>query len=223
MPSDFPGSPRLLKGALVVFEALRPVPTNIIAFQYNPDQVTRQYGQPKTAAKATEPCGKAGDTQRVVPPTESFKMSVELDATDQLEDVSPLAVVAGLHPTLSALELLLYPPSTQLILTRVLAKLGSARVSPLSAPLVLLVWGPLRVVPVQVESVAITEQAFDTLLNPVRAKVDLGLRTLSRKELKTLGAPFDTLDIVNQIAKEVLARTAPVTSVAQIGGSLKLF
>ena len=102
-------------------------------------------------------------------------------------------------------------------------KLGSARVSPLSAPLVLLVWGPLRVVPVQVESVAITEQAFDTLLNPVRAKVDLGLRTLSRKELKTLGAPFDTLDIVNQIAKEVLARTAPVTSVAQIGGSLKLF
>lgn len=223
MPSDFPGSPRLLKGALVVFEAFRPVPTNIIAFQYNPDQVTRAFGQPKTAAKATEPCGKAGDTLRVVPPIESFKMSVELDATDQLEDANPLAVAAGLHPTLSALELLLYPPSTQLILTRVLAKLGSARVSPLSSPLVLLVWGPLRVIPVHVESVAITEQAFDTFLNPIRANVDLGLKTLTRKELKTLGAPFDTLDIVNQIAKEVLARTAPVTSVQQIGGSLKLF
>src|SRR5215210_1663 len=223
MPSDFPGSPRLLKGALVVFEALRPVPTNIIAFQYNPDQVTRKFGQPKSAANATEPCGKAGDGLRVVPPTESFTMSVELDATDQLEDVNPLAVAAGLHPTLSALELLLYPPSTQLILTRVLAKLGSARVSPLSAPLVLLVWGPLRVVPVQVESVTMTEQAFDTLLNPIRAKVDLGLRTLSRKEIKNVGAPLDTIDLVNQIAKEVLARTAPVTSVSQIGGSLKLF
>ena len=43
-------------------------------------------------------------------------MSVELDATDQLEAVNPLAVASGLHPTLAALELLLYPPSTQLIL-----------------------------------------------------------------------------------------------------------
>jgi hypothetical protein len=150
-------------------------------------------------------------------------MSVELDATDQLEEVNPLAVAAGLYPTLSALELLLYPPSTQLILTRVLAKLGSARVSPAKKPLVLLVWGPLRVIPVHVESVAITEQAFDTLLNPIRAKVDLGLRTLTRSELQEAGAPFDRLDLVNQIAKEVLARTAPVASVDQIGGSLKLF
>jgi hypothetical protein len=226
MTSDFPGSPRLLKGALVVFEAFVPVPTNLIAFQYNPDEVTRhfQQGGSSGAAKAAPaPCRNAGDTARVRPPTESFRMSVELDATDQLEEVNPLAVAAGLYPTLSALELLLYPPSTQLILTRVLAKLGSARVSPAKKPLVLLVWGPLRVIPVHVESVAITEQAFDTLLNPIRAKVDLGLRTLTRSELQEAGAPFDTLDLVNQIAKEVLARTAPVASVDQIGGSLKLF
>jgi hypothetical protein len=150
-------------------------------------------------------------------------MAVELDATDQLESVNPLAVASGLHATLAALELLLYPPSTQLILTKVLAKLGSARVSPANKPLVLLVWGPLRVIPVHVESVAVTEQAFDTFLNPIRAKVDLGLRTLSKNELKALGAPFDTLDLVNQISKEALARTAAVTSVAEIGGSLKLF
>jgi hypothetical protein len=225
MPSDFPGSPRLLKGALVVFEAFVPVPTNIIAFQYNPDQVTRQF---KPAAgggggAAPDPCKNSGDTGRVLPPTESLKMTVELDATDQLESVNPLAVASGLHPTLAALELLLYPPSTQLILTRVLAKLGSARVSPANKPLVVLVWGPLRVVPVRVESVAVTEQAFDTFLNPIRAKVDLGLSTLSKNELKTLGPPFDTLDIVNQISKEALARTAAATSVGEIGGSLKLF
>jgi hypothetical protein len=225
MPSDFPGSPRLLKGALVVFEALVPVPTNIIAFQYNPDEVTRQFKQAGGGGggAAPEPCRNAGDTGRVLPPTESLKMTVELDATDQLEDVNPLAVASGLHPTLAALELLLYPPSTQLILTKALAKLGSARVSPANAPLVVLVWGPLRVLPVRVESVAVTEQAFDTFLNPIRAKVDLGLHTLSRKELETLGPPFDTLDLVNQISKEALARTAAVTSVAEIGGSLKLF
>ncbi|HEU0304363.1 MAG TPA: hypothetical protein VFR32_07270 [Gaiellaceae bacterium] len=225
MASDFSGSPRLLKGALVVFEAFVPVPTNLIAFQYNPDQVTRQLQQPKGGGGggAPDPCRNAGDTRRVMPPTESFKMAVELDATDQLEDVNPLAVATGIHPTLAALELLVYPPSTQIILGKVLAKLGSARVSPAKAPLVLLVWGPLRVIPVQIDSMSVTEQAFDTLLNPIRAKVDLGLRTLTEKELKDAGPPFDTLALVNQIAKEVLARTAPVTSVSQIGGALKLF
>jgi hypothetical protein len=224
--SDFTGSPRLLKGALVVFEALKPVPTNIIAFQYNPDQVTRHFQQAgggNGTPPPSDPCRNAGDTQRVLPPTQSFRLEVELDATDQLEEVSPIAVASGLHPTLSALELLLYPPSTDIILGKVLSKLGSARVSPASAPLVLLVWGPFRVVPVRVESVGITEQAFDQLLNPIRAKVDLSLRMLTDKELKVAGPPFAQLALVNQIAKEVLARTAPVASLEQIGGSLRLF
>ena len=226
MPSDFTGSPRLLKGALVVFEALKPVPTNIIAFQYNPDQVTRQFqraGGGNGAPPPSDPCRNAGDTQRVLPPTESFRMSVELDATDQLEETNPIAIGSGLYPALSALELLLYPPSTDIILGKILAKLGSARVSPANQPLVLLVWGPFRVIPVRVEQVSITEEAFDQLLNPIRAKVDLGLRALSDRELRIAGAPFNTLALVNQIAKEVLARTAPVASLEQIGGSLKLF
>ena len=222
MSSDFTGSPRLLKGALVVFEALKHVPTNLIAFQYNPDQVTRQLQQVR-CGRSPDPCSPAGDTRRVLPPTESFRMSIELDATDQLEDVNPLAIGSGLYPALSALELLLYPPSTDIILGKILAKLGSARVSPATQPLVLLVWGPLRVVPIRIESIAITEEAFDQLLNPIRAKVDLDLRMLNARELRTAGPPFSTLSLVNQIAKEVLARTAPVASVAQIGGGLKLF
>ena len=87
----------------------------------------------------------------------------------------------------------------------------------------LLVWGPLRVIPVRIESIAITEEAFDQLLNPIRAKVDLGMRTLTAQELERPRPPFNTLALVNQIAKEVLARTAAVTSVAEIGGSVKLF
>jgi contractile injection system tube protein len=219
--SDFPGSPRLLKGALVVFEAVVPVPTNIIAFQYNPDSVSRTFQQQQSAS-AGDPRRNAGDTQHVLPPTESLRMSVELDATDQLEGANPLAIATGLHPTLAALELLLYPPSTDIILGKILSAVGSARVSPAKAPLVLLVWGPLRVIPVRVESVSITEEAFDQLLNPIRAKVELGLRTLTEKELKTAGAPFDTIALVNLIAKEVLARTAAFTSVIEIGGSVSV-
>jgi hypothetical protein len=221
MASDFPRSPKLLKGALVVFEAVVPVPTNLIAFQYNPDSVSRTFQQQQDPSRG-DPRRSAGDTQPVLPPTESLRMSVELDATDQLEAANPLAIATGLHPTLAALELLLYPPSTDIILGKILAAVGSARVSPAKAPLVLLVWGPLRVVPVRVESVSITEEAFDQLLNPIRAKVELGLRTLTEKELKKAGAPFETIALVNLIAKEVLARTAAFTSVAEIGGSVSI-
>jgi hypothetical protein len=215
--SAFPGSPRLLKGALVVFETSLPIPTNLIAFQYNPDQVARSFRHDDAGSASART--SSGDSQNLLPPIESLQMTVELDAADQLEEGNPIAVATGLHPTLAALELLLYPPSAEVILGKVLAAVGSSRICPISVPLVLLVWGPLRVVPVRVESVAITEEAFDQLLNPIRAKVELGLRTLTVKELRNAGTPFDTLALVNLIAKEVLARTQVAASVAEITGS----
>ncbi|MBM3744505.1 MAG: hypothetical protein FJW34_01760 [Acidobacteria bacterium] len=216
MPSDFPRSPKILKGALVVFETAAPVPTNLIVFQYNPDQVTRSFQR----AAPRNPQQGAGDTQNAQPPVESYQLAVELDAADQLEIKDPLAGTVGLHPTLAALELLIYPPSTQLILGRALSMAGTALVTPASAPLVLLVWGPLRVLPVFVASVGIVEQAFDTRLNPIRARVSLSLRVLTEPELRRAGPPFDMLGLVNQIAKEVLARSSIFSSAQQIGASL---
>jgi hypothetical protein len=214
MPSDFSRSPRLLKGALVVFETAIPVPTNLIVFQYNPETVTRGF---RAFGGGGDPSGGAGDTQHVpLPPLETFQMKVELDAADQLEVSNPLARGVGLHPTLAALELLLYPPSTQLILNKALSLLGSSIVSPPESPMVLLVWGAPRVIPVRVTAIAITEQAFDTILNPIRAEVTLGLRALTPVELQAAGPPFDTLALVNHIAKEVLARANIVNSVQQI-------
>jgi hypothetical protein len=217
MASDFPGSPRFLKGALVVFETKLPIPTNLIAFQYNPDQVARTFEQQQSSG---DPRKTSGDTQHLLAPTEKLRMTVELDAADQLEDANPLAIATGLHPSLAALELLLSPPSTDIILGKVLAAVGSSKIAPAKVPMVLLVWGPLRVIPVRVESVAITEEAFDQLLNPIRAKVDLGLRSLTSKELKKAGAPFDTIATVNLIAKEVMAHLQAIGSVAEIGGSI---
>jgi hypothetical protein len=216
MPSAFPGSPRVLKGALVVFETPAPVPTNIIAFQYNPDQVSRTFRQ---QLGEEDPYRSSGDTMFVLPPTESLAMSVELDAADQLEHADPVATATGLHPTLAALELLLYPSSIDLILDKALALAGTARIRPGRVPIVLLVWGPLRVLPVRVESVAITEEAFDPRLNPIRAKAELTLRTLTERELGVAGPPFDSLAFVNLIAKEVLARGAGVSAIADVAGS----
>ena len=209
MPSEFPGSPRLLKGALIVFDTPIPVPTNIIIFQYNPDSMTRKLSQPGANQSGADrgACLNAGDTRTVMQsPVEEYSLAVELDAVDQLEQSNSISVAVGLHPALAALELLLYPGSAQVILNKALTLFGSAFIIPPQMPLVLFVWGAARVVPVQVTSVSITETAFDQMLNPIQAKVDLAMRSLTDSELSRAGQPFSTLAIINQVAKEVMAR-----------------
>ena len=204
MASEFPGRPAFLKGALVVFETPAPTPTNLILFQYNPETMTRSF-QTQYEEKA-DWWDRASDTGRVLPPTESFQLTIELDAADQLERANPVAMTDGLHPTLAALELLLYPNSTLLFAADLLADSGSAIVTPAETPVVLFVWGAARVVPVRVGSISVTELAFDQLLNPIQARVDLNLRSLTNAELGRAKAPFDTLAKVQIVAKEILAR-----------------
>jgi hypothetical protein len=216
MASEYPGSPRLLKGALVVFEGRAPVPTNLIAFQYNPDSISRSV-QPELKYDwgdyTREP------TRNVLPPSESFQLEVELDAADQLEARSPLARVSGLHPTLAALELLLYPRSQDRLQAQAAAEGGAAMVRTVDLPVVLLVWGVPRVVPVAVTSLSITEEAFDQILNPIRARVSLGLRALSEKELRER-PPFDRIGMARHVAKEVLARANLFNAAGEIRGML---
>ena len=47
----------------------------------------------------------------------------------------------------------------------------------------LFVWSAQRVVPVRLTEFSITEEAFDPALNPIVAKVSLGLRVLSVDDL----------------------------------------
>lgn len=218
MPSDFPGSPRLLKGALVVFETSAPVPTNLIVFQYNPDSMSRAFQQ--VGAPPGSGPGGAGASVPLLPPIETFSVTVELDAADQIEANNTITKTFGLHPVLAALELLLYPSSAALILNKVLALAGSSVITPNRPPLVLLVWGPARVVPVRVTTLTIVEQAFDQLLNPIQARVALGMRCLTLPELDDIGPPFDTLALVRHIAKEVLARTNGITAAVDVVSSI---
>jgi len=217
--ADFPGRPFLLKGALVVFEAPIPVPTNLIVFQYNPETMTRKISQPAGGAQAggggsASPCSTAGDTRNtMLLPTETYQLAVELDAADQMEINDPVTLGVGLHPALAALELLLYPPPQDVLVAKALALFGSAFVSSPTVPVVLFVWGALRVVPVIVNSVTVTEQAYDQLLNPIQAKVDLEMRSMTEIELQNAGILFQGLAFANLVAKEILARV-------QIGGTI---
>ncbi|HZR27437.1 MAG TPA: hypothetical protein VFA71_01550 [Terriglobales bacterium] len=232
--SDFPGRPLLLKGGLVVFEAPIPVPTNIILFQYNPETMTRKISQPAGGAQAggggsANPCTTAGDTRNnLLLPTENYQLAVELDAVDQMEINDPVTRFVGLHPALAALELLLYPPPQDVLVAKALSLAGSAFVTSPKVPIVLFVWGAARVVPVIVNSITVTEQAYDQLLNPIQAKVDLDMRSMTQIELKSAGIVFESLAFINLIAKEVMARfqaerlvtKAAINAVKSIKGQL---
>jgi len=209
MSSEFPRTPRLIKGALVVFSSQKPgPPPTVIVFQYNPEQLTRSLAHRAAPPEPSDIGAAREDSFRVLgPPVETINLSVVLDAADQLEqpEANPEVVVSGLHPALAALELLLYPPNTQVLLNRKLAQAGKVQVCPADLPLTLLVWGKSRVVPVRLTSFSITEEAFDPSLNPIQAKVDLGMRVLTYMELKEDTLGFGAY-VAYQTQKEVLSR-----------------
>ena len=179
MGSEFPRSPRVQKGGFVAYRLPELIPT-IIVFQYNPDEVSRSI-----QARGSQG-GVRGDANRVNgPPDETLSFTVEIDAADQLEQPSENALTAdnGLHPIIAALEGLLYPPYPLVIANEALALAGSAVILGEQAPLTLLVWGQRRVLPVQVQSLSIREEAFDQRLNPIRARADLSLKVLTYRDL----------------------------------------
>ncbi len=214
--STFPGSPRLLKGAIVGIDPLNPVPS-VVVFQYNPDTMTR-----RLEPRAVSGEGDRGEAFRLTgAPKETITLSVEIDATDQLEQASPPATAVGIYPTLAAIETLLYPKSATVIANTVLSLIGTIEVIPMEAPMTLFVWGPQRILPVRLTSLSITEEAHDPLLNPIRAKVELSLTVLSYQDL-SVTSPGYALFLAHHIVKEMMATTNIFNSVQNIGAGLKL-
>ncbi len=89
----------------------------------------------------------------------------------------------GIHPHLAVLEALVSPSSAQLNELNRLGRSGTLEIAPMMSPLTLLVWSRNRVTPVRITDLSITEEAFDPNLNPIRAKVSLGLRVLTVDDL----------------------------------------
>ena len=174
--SGFPRSPRLLKGGLVLIDAVTSTVQRIIALQYNPDSITRTL-----QVQGVGP--ESGDRAEVLrlkgPPIETLKVDAELDATDQLEIADSVATDVGLQPQLAALEIIVYPTSVQLQTLNSQAQSGTLEVAAVESPLTVFVWSRQRILPVRLTEFSITEEAFDANLNPIRAKVSLGMRVLN--------------------------------------------
>jgi hypothetical protein len=205
MPADFTNSPKFLKGALVAYDSqTRGSQPRVIAFQYNPEQMKRTLEKKAVESKGGASQPSKEDVLRAAgPPAESIQLSIVLDAADQLSepDRNQAVVEHGLYPVLSTLEMLLYPPTSLVREMEAQAGQGQAQISPADLPLVLLVWGKSRVVPVLLSGFTISEESFDTSLNPIRAKVDLSLKVLTYLELKKDTIGYDSF-LSYQRAKE---------------------
>ena len=179
--TTFPNTPRILKGRLVLIDPESAREQRIISLQYNPDSLTRTL-----QVQGTGEGGERSEAMRMKgPAVETLKLEAEIDAADQLEfpDQHQSVVEVGIQPQLAALESLVHPTSSQLMRNNELANSGTLEIVPMEAPLVLFVWSKSRIVPVRVTDFSITEEAFDTALNPLRAKVSIGLRVLSVSDL----------------------------------------
>jgi len=176
---------------------------SVIEFQYNPDEVTRSL--------KPQPVSDEPDRTEIFrlkgPAIETIRCTVEIDATDLLAASDPITLQFGIQPQLSALELLVYPPSSVLIANEALSLEGTIEILPMESALTLFVWSQTRVTPVLITDIDITEEFFDPILNPIHAKVALGMRVLNVNDVGFL-TPAGALYMVYQMNKEALAALA---------------
>jgi hypothetical protein len=219
--SSFPNAPRLLKGGLVLVDPASGAVRRVIALQYNPESLTRTL-QVQAIASSDSGGGDRSEALRLRSvPVETYKVEIEIDAVDQLAepDRNPATTEHGILPQLAALETVIYPTAAALTANNALAGAGTLEIIPMEAPLTLFVWSKSRVVPVRITDLSVTEEAFDPHLNPIRAKVSLGLRVLSIEDLG-FAHRGGGLFMTHLRNKEALAQQVPpgVLSVLGLGG-----
>jgi hypothetical protein len=180
--------PFLMRGALIEYgsDFLGPIP-NAVIFQFNPESLRRDIEIPARQTGATSrETDQAGD-----PPVERINLTAYFSAADRLNENNALARMFGIGAQLSALEKMVQPPGA---VGRVLQEAVDAvsdaiarrrdgaptqRIPREQYPRVLFVWGLTRVLPVTIDSMSITEQEYDHMLNPIRAEVSLGLSVVN--------------------------------------------
>ena len=215
--TSFPGSPRLLKGAIVGVDLFNPL-ASVILFQYNPETLTRSLTARTPQHDWRQPTAQTEQMRLAGPPEEMIQLEIEIDAADQLEEADLSATKLGVYPALASLEMLLYPKALAMITNNALLRGGIKEVSAPKAPLTMFVWGYKRVLPVRITGFSITEQAFDPGLNPIRASVSLSMTVLNYQDLGLL-SPGGALFMAHQVAKEAMATLNSLSNAASVSVS----
>jgi hypothetical protein len=189
---SFPIRPKLLRGAFVEYGL--SLPPLLFAFQFNPETLTRgrtaTYQARGAGGTGTESGGcRDGSEQmdrsclaQVSVTEENISLTLQLDATEDLDSGDGLTQTFGVGPQLSVLELMIYPKTDQLFglpignLLGTTDQFGAAQAKVI--PILLFIWGRKRVLPVVMTSLQITEQEYFPDLNPKRASVAVQLKVL---------------------------------------------
>ena len=112
--------------------------------------------------------------------------------------------------------MLIYPKSATVIANTALLSVGTIEIVPPSGPFTLFIWGPRRVLPVMLTDFVITEDYYDANLNPIRAKVNLGLQVLSYNDFPA-DHPGYYLFLAHQVMKETMASVGSIGNITDAG------
>ncbi len=168
----------LMRGALIEYgsDFMGPIP-NVVIFQFNPETLTRTVQIPSRSTSGTA----RETTQAGEPATEKITLKASFSAADECGKNKVLARLFGVGTRLAALEKMVYPSNDLLGAIGSALGLGGGNSDPRQPmpreenPRILFIWGIYRVLPVVLESMSITEQQYDFLLNPVQAEVSISM------------------------------------------------
>jgi hypothetical protein len=195
--SGFTGSPKIQKGALVQLVETLGIPLpNIVPFQFNPSKMTRALKSWNPLQVDENNRGQLAPSAQPFDPEETISMTLELDASDHLEDDDAIANEFGIGDRIAALEAMLFAGQTPLgALVALAASLlsGPQPTQRPTVPVTFLVWGLGRMVPVRITSYSIEEQLFLPSLRPIQASVAISMQVLTPEAFKCIDTPSVTL------------------------------
>ena len=223
MTDGFPNKPKILRGAFVEFGLT--LPPLLVVFQFNPVELTRNrwltFSVPGSAD--TQSSSVSGRTLReihrnvsnllelqyrqlVTVEEQTIGFDIRLDATDKLDDGDTIVEQFGIAAQIATLELMVTPKDESRIGAGVSGLLGSREgfsfTRGANPPLVLFIFGRRRVLPVNINSLNITETEFSTDLYPIRATVAVSLTVIEGESLqyrysKALTEAMSALNLTN--------------------------
>ena len=174
------------KGAFIqLVRGVVGVVPNIVVFQYNPERLTHALTPWNPFEVDQAQRGAQAPTVQPFNPKETFTLSIELDAADDMQDGKRPATIIGISDRLAALKKLTLPSAGPLgdLMASASTLIGAAASPNAQAkrptvPIVLFAWGPGRILPVRITSFSVEETLFSPALYPMQAKVTLALEVL---------------------------------------------
>jgi hypothetical protein len=145
------------------------------------------------------------EAQRADIQEESISFDIRLDASDDMSEGNAIAGEFGILPRLSTLEAMMHAKSDSLLgsLVDLLGSGGGFKFAGSeNPPIVLFIWGYTRVLPVNLESMSVTESEFNTHLAPTRATVSVSMKVIEGKNIpytysKVLKEAMSVLNLAN--------------------------